>query len=220
MKNYRVEPINPCEVKPWLKLKHYAKRVPLISHAYGLYKNGDLIGVCTFGSPPTPNLCRGICGEEYSKIVLEFNRLCLEYNRKNEASYLVGNAIKILPQPKILVSYADTQQGHIGYIYQATNWLYTGATLAHDSEYMVGGKRLHARNLTSRGIKDPKRWAQENGIKIIQPDPKHRYVYFVGDKRFKRSALKALKYKILPYPKGETKRYDTSMRVEKQCVLF
>lgn len=26
----------------------------------------------------------------------------------------------------ILVSYADSAQGHHGYIYQATNWIYTG----------------------------------------------------------------------------------------------
>jgi hypothetical protein len=34
----------------------------------------------------------------------------------------------MLPKPTIVVSYADTAMGHIGYIYQASNFLFTGTT--------------------------------------------------------------------------------------------
>ena len=38
----------------------------------------------------------------------------------------VSKCLKLLPRPMIIVSYSDTRQGHNGYIYQATNWIYTG----------------------------------------------------------------------------------------------
>ena len=32
----------------WLLKRHYAKRLPNIIYAFGLYKDGFLYGVCTF----------------------------------------------------------------------------------------------------------------------------------------------------------------------------
>ena len=49
---------------------------------------------------------------------------------------------------------------------------------------------------------------------------KHRYVYFTGSKKQKKEMRKALKYPILPYPKGESKRYDTSATFPKQVQMF
>src|SRR3990167_6945185 len=125
----RIIGLNREQVKEWLIKRHYAHRLPSISFAFGLIYGHEPIGVCTFGVPASPSLCKGICGEGYRSLVLEFNRLIVEDGSPpNSASYLIGNSIKLLPSPRILVSYADTGQGHIGYIYQATNWLYTGLT--------------------------------------------------------------------------------------------
>ena len=49
---------------------------------------------------------------------------------------------------------------------------------------------------------------------------KHRYIYFIGTKHQKKDMLSALKYPILPYPKGDTQRYDSSAKVETQQLLF
>ena len=117
----KVLPIKSEETYPWLLQKHYAKRIPQIMFAFGLYEESILIGICTFGIPASPALCMGICGKEYADKVLELNRVCLLENGKNQASYLVSNAIKLLPKPSIVVSYADTNHGHVGYVYQATN---------------------------------------------------------------------------------------------------
>jgi len=122
----KVLPIKSEETHPWLLQKHYAKRIPQIMYAFGLYEESILVGICTFGIPASPALCMGICGKEYSDKVLELNRVCLLDNGKNQASYLVSNSIKLLPKPSIVVSYADTEHGHVGYVYQATNFLYTG----------------------------------------------------------------------------------------------
>ena len=122
----KVLPIKSFEVEPWLLEKHYAKRIPNIVHAFGLYEDKNLIGVITYGLPASNNLCRGVCGDEWSDKVIELNRLCLLNNEKNQSSFLVSNSMKLLPKPTIVISYADNAQGHVGYVYQATNFLYTG----------------------------------------------------------------------------------------------
>jgi hypothetical protein len=37
---------------------------------------------------------------------------------------------------------------------------------------------------------------------------KHRYIYILGNKQQKKTLLTQLKYKIEPYPKGDTQRYE------------
>ena len=41
---------------------------------------------------------------------------------------------------------------------------------------------------------------------------KHRYVIFTGSKKEKKILKKSLNYKIMPYPKGDNKRYDASYK--------
>lgn len=144
----KVVPIKSEETYPWLLEKHYAKRIPQIVFAFGLYDNDILVGVCTYGYPPSKNLCHGICGHEFTDNVLELNRLCLLDNTKNQASFLVANSIRLLPKPTIVVSYADTDKGHIGYVYQATNFIYTGLSAIRKDVKIRGMEHLHSRTLT------------------------------------------------------------------------
>jgi len=124
---YTVDYIAKRQCKSWLLHKHYARRIPSISYAFGLFENRIPIGVMTIGKPPSPSLCIGVCGQEYSEFVFELNRLCvIEGLEKNALSWFVGRCLKLLVGDFVLVSYADASQGHHGYIYQATNWLYTG----------------------------------------------------------------------------------------------
>lgn len=200
-----VLPIKPEETHPWILQKHYAKRLPNIMFAFGLYEKNKLIGVVTYGMPASRSLCVGICGEQYSDFVIELNRLCLQNNDKNEASFLVGNSLKLLPRPKIVVSYADAGQGHIGYVYQATNFLFTGTTKERTDMFAGNGK--HSRH------------AKESSVRQHR-SAKHRYVYFVGTKTDKKLLQKQLNYEIQPYPKGETKQYNAGNEVITQQILF
>jgi len=204
--NYKVLQINREECIPWLKYKHYAHRVPSISYAFGLYNVENVLkGVCTFGSPPSHALCIGVCGVEYQEYVLELNRLCIEDNIKNAASYFVSRCLKLLPEPKIIVSYADTSKNHHGYIYQATNFIYTGLSVKFKDPKIKGLEHQHhgtyAHGMTNKQLKEK----FGDNLYFVNRPRKHRYVYFVGCPRL----IKELKYKILPYPKGETKRYDS-----------
>ena len=193
-----VRRISYDETKPFLLTIHYARRMPCITDAFGLFEDGRLIGVVTYGIPASYNLCVGICGKEYKDDVRELNRLVLlpEYNGKNYASFLVGRSLKMLDNGIIVVSYADTGWGHCGYIYQVTNFIYTGLSAQRNDVYQPNG--LH-----------PRAYDKENHSEYLQTrNPKHRYIYFCGDKRTRKKLLKLLKYPIKPYPKGDDVKYD------------
>jgi len=198
-KKYQVQPISYADTKDLILNVHYAKRMPSISYAYGLFLNGEMVGCITYGSPASPRVCDGLCGKEYAKIVLELNRLVLRNNKKNEASFLVGKSLKLLPKPKIIISYADTAQKHVGVVYQATNFSYVGLSAKRSDRIFIDGTaQKHGRHVISTDVKDIKERT------LIVPRPrKHRYVFFVGSKSQKRLAFKALKYTPQDYPKGE-----------------
>ena len=114
--------------KDFLLPRHYSGRIPSISYAYGCYNNKGLVGVLTVGKPASNSLCKGVCGEQYSKDVYELNRLCVDGDLGIPLSKFVGYCLRELSKHNIiLVSYSDTAMNHHGYIYQATNFIYTGA---------------------------------------------------------------------------------------------
>lgn len=117
--NFEVKKIQNRDTRDFILNKHYAKRMPSISYAYGLFVNGNLEGVLTIGKPASNSLCKGVCGEEYSKKVYELNRLVInEGFERNTLSWFVGQVLKSLKQEDlILVSYADSGMNHCGYIY-------------------------------------------------------------------------------------------------------
>lgn len=215
-----VLPIKNEETYPWLLEKHYAKRIPQIMFAFGLYKENQLIGVCTYGIPASPSLCMGICGKEYSDKVLELNRVCLMENSKNEASFLVANSIKLLPKPTIVVSYADTDKGHVGYVYQATNFLYTGLSAKRVDWTVKGLEHKHSKTLSDGMTLESIKEKYGDDFYYTERSRKHRYIYFHGDKRQKKQMKNLLKYEIEPYPKGDSKRYDSGDKVQTQGLLF
>ena len=188
MNNYSVQQIEYKDTKHLILNVHYAKRMPSISFAYGLFEEKEFVGLVSYGSPASPSLCKGILGEEYRDQVIELNRLVLVNNKRNEASYLVAQSLKLLPKPRCIVSYADTHQGHAGCIYQASNFLFTGTTKARTDMAGKNGKhsRHHLGDRTNR----------------VYRSAKHRYVTFIGDKKQKKGYLKLLNYPIIKeYPK-------------------
>lgn len=146
---YKVKSINKSECKDWILKKHYAKRLCSISYAFGLFDADNILnGVVTFGMPPSSTIAQSICGEEFKKYLLELNRLIVNDGLpKNTLSFFVSNAIKKLPSNKIIVSFADPNIGHNGYIYQATNFIYTGLSSNKSQLIDKTGKEFHFRNL-------------------------------------------------------------------------
>jgi len=140
--------IKNYECKDWLLNKHYAKRLCSISYAFGLYIDKVLSGVVTFGMPPSVNLAESICGVDMKNKVLELNRLVVnEGLPKNTLSFFVSNAINKLTNNKIIVSFADANMFHNGYIYQATNFVYTGLSSNTTKLVDKNGEEFHFRNI-------------------------------------------------------------------------
>jgi hypothetical protein len=223
--NIVVRSIPSNEAEPWLLFKHYAHRLCPISYAFGAFIDNEIIGVVTYGTPVSSTLRDGVCGKDYSQSVLELNRLCCK-NTKNIASALVGRSLKMLPTPTIVVSYADSGQGHVGYVYQATNFLYTGLSSVFKDPMVKGMEHKHHTTIGDEGRGHPSRieflrnkYGNEN-VYYIERNRKHRYVFFCGSKTQKNNLIKSLKYKTLPYPKGESKRYDASASINIQTSFI
>lgn len=219
-----VKRIDTEDAKPWLLQRHYARRLCPISHAFGAFDGGKLIGVVTYGTPLSSTLKDGVCGETWASCVLELNRLCCE-SRKNLASTLVGRSLALLPKPSVVVSYADTGQGHIGFVYQATNFIYTGLSAAFKDPMVKGFEHKHHTTIGDEGRGHPSRieflrqkYGADN-VYYIERDRKHRYIFFCGDKRQVRQMRADLKYPVEPYPKGESKRYDANAPIANQGFL-
>tara|TARA_Y100000592_G_C5417240_1_gene291293 strand:+ start:206 stop:841 length:636 start_codon:yes stop_codon:yes gene_type:complete len=211
MDNIFVTSISYNETKEWLLKKHYAKRMCSITYAFGLFFDGILNGVLTVGKPASNALCVGVCGKENSIFVYELNRLCVNDNLpKNTLSFFVSQCLKKLPK-MILVSYADTSMYHNGYIYQATNWIYTGLS-AKATDKKIKGSNKHGRhnNIYEKG----------GEFELVERSRKHRYIYFTGNKRNKTKWRKELNYEIQPYPKEKNKRYDATYKPKIQTRLF
>jgi len=204
----------------WLKYKHYAKRIPPIIWAFGLYDDNILKGVCTFGMPARA-MNNGDCVfTEYRVKTLELNRLVVEDELpKNTLSFFVARCLKMLSTPCCVVSYADDSNGHNGYIYQATNWVYTGKNQVHDRQIYLGDNEVHPRTAVQKSG-SVNAFCQQYGAILGEYTHKHRYFQFLGSKSEKRKMRKQLIYDVQPYPKGENKRYDSSYKAHTQLTMF
>lgn len=198
----KIEWKNNRQARDMILKKHYAQRKPSISYLFGLYDNDNLIGICSFGKPASHSLCVGVCGEEKSSYVYELNRLYIEPEQvKNTASWFVSKCLKLLkPLGLIIVSYSDSGMNHNGYIYQATNFLYTGKTKERTDKYTEDNK--HSRHYTD----------ENKHLRKVRTS-KHRYIYFLN-----KEDKKLLNYPILPYPKGDNKNYTIGDRVKTKII--
>ena len=171
---YIVKKINYNDTIPFLLNIHYAKRVPHITHSFGLFLNYKLVGVVTYGQPASPNVSISIAGDKYKDICLELNRLVLKNNKKNEASILISQSLKFLKRPRIIISFADPDYGHYGYVYQATNFTYLGKTTESIEYKNEDGSDIHFRNIghyqknNKFGVKLIKKRVDEDKINKVE----------------------------------------------------
>lgn len=183
--------------------KHYLHRKAPCTYAFGLFDpTGNICGVITYGVSASSTLLRGVCGEEEAKNVYELTRLWIDDSvPKNGESYLIGNTIKQLDR-EIIVSYADSSQNHIGVVYQATNFHYTGLSARFRDPKVKGLENQHhatyANGLTNAQVIE--RFGADNVTWVERPR-KHRYVFFNASGRRRKELQAKLRYKIQPYPK-------------------
>ena len=123
---------------------------------------------------------------------------------RNTESWFTSRAIKRCGFD-IIVSFADTERGHIGYIYQATNWLYCGISKKQryfrvkNNSLNTGGTQYRRRErMTKASIIAS---YGEDHVEEYYSSLKHKYIYFNCTRRRKKELMRKLKYTIQPYPK-------------------
>ena len=180
---------------------HYAGRIPGGSVGrYGIWENGLFQGVIMFG-PSANNNAHKPFGVGISEL-LELQRIAL-HEHLAPVSRLISMCVSLLrkdaPQTSILVSYADPAVGHVGYVYQASSWVYLGLT-RHERAFHLNGRTYHSKAILNiYGTKELD-WLQSNidpcASKTWLP-PKHKYAFGLNRKMRKLLATMAQ-----PYPKG------------------
>ena len=223
---YSVKSVTSNQCKEWLLKKHYLKRMTSFTYSFGLFENNILVGVLTFGNAVPIYMKKSLFGEKYMDIVYELNRLCTNDNLdKNANSYFISEAFKLLPKPLIIVSYADKSVGHNGYIYQATNFMFTGESHTQLDWKLKGKEHIHSRTLmdefafeNNRVEKLKEKYGDD--LYQVKREPKYRYVYVIADKNTKKEIMKHKLFELKEYPKGENIRYNSEYKPIIQTQLF
>lgn len=164
----------------------------------GAWEGGKFIGVVLFGRGATPNL-----GKPYDlgqDECVELVRIALT-KHENAVSRIASLAMKFLhkanPKLRLIVSFADSSQGHHGGIYQAGNWVYNGQGTAAKF-YMIRGKLTHPRSIGAKGLVQNIHGARkiDPNATVVDVPGKHRYLMPL-DANIKARIMPLAK----PYPK-------------------
>ena len=203
VKELQVCPIPQQVAKQVIVAHHYIHSFPGgTAIAFGVFDAERLMGVATLGVGPT-NGFRLVDGATRNDC-LTLSRMWLEDELpKNSESRVLGMIIRSLTRHttvKFLLAYSDPSQGHLGVIYQATNWLYTGLSDAMPLYDLGDGVARHSRSLGQTYGTHSVQHFKENGVsvRLVPQSRKHRYLLFLDP-----SWRARLQVPVLPYPKRE-----------------
>ena len=199
----RVMPIHIRLAKKLLVRYHYLHSLPGGTRlAFGVFVGQRLLGAVTLGAGPKQahSLVDGADPDDCATLTRLWLSDELPANSESRVLGVVIKALKHNTALKFLVTYADPSQGHLGTIYQATNWLYTGPSEAMPLYDIGDGVARHSRSLShAYGTHSVRHFAQHGvDVKLVPQSPKHRYVYFLQPPWRTR-----LRVPVFPYPEKE-----------------
>ena len=181
---------------------HYSRKMPSAKLVrIGVWESERFVGAIIYGVGANRHLARpfGLQSTQACELV----RVALAHGRHFPTSKCLAISLRMLRQQspglRLVVSYADLKEGHMGTIYQATNWIYLGGTT--QAYLKVRGEITHPRSLYERygrgGQSLP--WLQKHvdpHAQRIKMPAKFKYVYpFTHDLKAKLQEL------AQPYPK-------------------
>lgn len=181
---------------------HYSKCMPKSKMVrVGAWEDDKFIGCVIFSYGATPQI-----GSPYGLTqfeICELTRVALN-KHQSPVSKILSMSIKMLkkqsPGLRLIVSFADGEQNHIGIIYQATNWIYASTTKPGRVGFFIHGKKTHTRTVGSMpGGVQSLEWVRKH----LDPKAtewigveKHRYLMPLDDTM--RKQIEPLRK---PYPK-------------------
>lgn len=176
---------------------HYSGCMPVGKMvSIGVWEDGQYIGCVLFSRGANNNIGRPYHLEQTD--VCELTRIALSAHQapvSRIASIAIGMVRKQSPGVRLLVSYADPNQGHHGGIYQAMGWVYVGRSIG-THQLLINGQLVHKRVAAVRyGTND----SQMLHARYIYPEQKHKYLYPLDTAM--RAQIEPLRK---PYPKRES----------------
>ena len=200
-----VGPVSTRDVDEFCKRYHYTATGGNASWRWGLWHGVTLLGIVAYNLP-TRETCESVFGPEHFDKVWHMGRLALSDEApRNSESRLIAGSLQLIkmqhPDTWGVLTYAATDVGHIGYVYQATNAIYTG-TGGHSVVYIDEKGRRRSDYYASSYVSAAA--ARERGWKVTDGGPKHRYLYVLGSKTQRRERMRLMRLPSPPYPKPES----------------
>lgn len=211
VKDMIVREVSAKAIRPLISKYHYSKTMPDSTlYCFAGYFGEQIAGVVSFGMGVGKNQYTAILPSIKQGEYCELTRLWSPDGMpKNTESKLISMSIKMLPKEiKLVVSFADPSRNHMGTIYQATNFLYTGTSNGGKMLVTADGTEKHPRLLGIYRMRHEKykETPTDELMKILgyiytESAKKHRYIMFRGSKKEVSMMKKSIKSSILPYPK-------------------
>lgn len=172
---------------------HYSKVMPAGKTVkFGVWEDGKFIGAIVFSWGANNHI-----GSPYNLKMIEVCELVrVAFNgHTSPVSQIISVSLRLLvkqsPGLRLIVSYADPEQGHTGAIYQAMNWIYTGPTRPQRESLRPSGAILHKRTAHSL-------YGTIDGLPKSKILWKHKYLYPLD-----RAMRKQIRPLAKPYPKRD-----------------
>ncbi len=202
VRDMTVTRVSGTDVDEFCRRWHYSNTGGSMSWRYGLWDGYTLVGVVAYNLPTMP-VCESVFGPEMWDSVCHMGRLvCADEAPRNVESRLIAESLRMLkkdkPQFRAVLTFAATGEGHIGYVYQATNALYCGITTPRHYYMDQQQRRRAPKQGTNLSIGK----ATELGWTVHYETGKHRYIYLLGSKTERKEAMRLLRYTPQPYPKA------------------
>lgn len=202
---------------------------PLNAYGLFYKPTEELLGVCAFHNPISERVrravfgkaecpcgmdldancnvdeCDGSCNHHYSDHVTELHRLAtLEKCPHNTESWFISRALSNLkedrPKYRAAVSFADSTEGHLGTIYQASNATYYGKSKPV-TFYRDEGGTLRPPRSAGENISDEE--ASRRGWEPEERKSKYRYLFLLPDDEYSKEDLRdMLTVESQEYPKS------------------
>lgn len=180
---------------------HYSRAMPSGKlFKLGVWEHDAFIGSVIFGRGANNNLAKSFNLKQTECV--ELVRVALN-KHESPVSKIMSICLTILKKDnsglKLVASYADeTNQNHLGIIYQAGNWIYLGKRTSKGAAYyIIGNKKVHGRSVRAK-------WGSEKNIpvkwKYADDQEKHLYAYVLD-----KSILSYIISIRESYPKRVTK---------------
>lgn len=206
----KVEQVAVKEVRRSIVMGHYSGVMPdAVQECFGAYADGILVGAAAYGPGGNSKTLGAIIPGFDNSTGRELVRVWAHESAPgNTVSRMVGASLKMLPKSVgLVVTFADSGQGHVGTIYQALNFFYLGMSSKGVRYIDRDGVEVTSRLANIYRMRNPERFGSmslqevrtELGWIPVVSHPKHRYAIGVGVA--KRKVNRRLAEMSVPYPR-------------------